>query len=211
MLRHRVLAVAIAALVATGVAAAPAAAAPPPPGANDRSCAPSAAHPRPVVLVHGTFENRWNNWQALSPLLKADGYCVYALDYGSYLLKFRGASEVRTLVGVFPSNHGTTLNGLFLLPGSDAFAASCPACRQQKAGSAFLQQLNAGGDTVAGVTYTVIQTRYDEVVTPYSSAFLSRPAVTNILLQDQDPANRAEHVTIPYDPLALADVLAALR
>ena len=263
MLRHRVLAVAIAALVATGVAVAPAAAAPPPPGANDWSCVPSAAHPRPVVLVHGTFENRWNNWQALSPLLKASGYCVYALDYGSYdgsglvgvygvgdiptsagqldafvdrvrtatkapevdvvghsqggmmprwYLKFRGgASEVHTLVGLSPSNHGTKLNGLFLLPGSDAFAASCPACRQQKAGSAFLQQLNAGGDTVAGVTYTVIQTRYDEVVTPYTSAFLNGPDVTNILLQDQDPANRAEHVTIPYDPLALADVLAALR
>jgi hypothetical protein len=149
MLRHRVLAVSVAA-----------------PG--DWSCVPSAAHPRPVVRVHGTFENRWNNWQALS-------------------------------------------NGLFLLPGSDDFAASCPACRQQQAGSPFLQQLDAGGDTVAGVTYTVIQTRHDEVVTPYASAFLSGPDVTNILLQDQDPANRAEHVTIPYDPLALADVLAALR
>ena len=59
------------------------AAAPPPPGANV-PCTPTAAKPNPVVLVHGTFGNRFNSWQAMSPTLKAAGYCVYALNYGSY-------------------------------------------------------------------------------------------------------------------------------
>ena len=56
-----------------------------------------------------------------------------------------------------------------------ALNALCTACVQQEAGSAFLANLNAGGDTVAGVSYTVIESRNDEVVTPYTSAFLSGP------------------------------------
>src|SRR4051794_24702139 len=54
-----------------------------PPGANE-PCTPGAAHPRPVVLVHGTFADMSNSWQALSPLLHDRGYCVFALDYGSH-------------------------------------------------------------------------------------------------------------------------------
>lgn len=53
------------------------------PGSNNWSCRPSKQHPYPVVLVHGTFENRANNWQAYAPLLFNNGYCVFALTYGS--------------------------------------------------------------------------------------------------------------------------------
>jgi len=54
----------------------------PPPGANNWSCQLTAAHPYPVILVHGTFANMDDNWQAASPLLANHGYCVYAFNYG---------------------------------------------------------------------------------------------------------------------------------
>jgi triacylglycerol esterase/lipase EstA (alpha/beta hydrolase family) len=238
-----------------------------PPGANDWSCKPSAQHRRPVVLVHGTFGDMSDSWQALSPLLYDNGYCVFALNYGAYAasnllgvygvgeiansagqlssfvnrvlkatgaqqvdlvghsqggmmpryyIKFLGgAAKVHTLVGLAPSNHGTTLDGLFTLasyfPGADAFVGLlCPACGEQQRGSAFLNKLNVGGDTAAGVSYTSIQSVNDEVVTPYSSAFLSGPGATNILLQNQCALDQGEHLSMPYDHIADADVLNAL-
>jgi triacylglycerol lipase len=54
----------------------------PPPGANNFACKPSAAHPDPVVLVHGLSATMGENWGYLSPILAAHGYCVFALTYG---------------------------------------------------------------------------------------------------------------------------------
>jgi len=72
-----------------------------------------------------------------------------------YIKNLGGASKVNTLVGLAPSNHGTTLNGLFTLashfPGASSLVgAACPACQEQEAGSSFITNLNAGGETAAG-------------------------------------------------------------
>ncbi|HWF52268.1 MAG TPA: lipase [Solirubrobacteraceae bacterium] len=136
-----------------------------------------------------------------------------------WYLKFgRGARYVHDLVGLAPSNHGTTLDGLFALINADTLLglpatttlAGCPACTEQQVGSSFLKRLNAGGDTVPGVTYTVIESTHDEVVTPYTSAFLAGPSVTNITLQDQCPLDLSDHLAMPYDSTALEDVVNAL-
>ena len=136
-----------------------------------------------------------------------------------YYLKFLGGARyVNTLVALAPSNHGTTLDGLTALVQALGTAglvnsglnALCTACVEQEAGSPFLTSLNAGGETVAGVTYTVIESRDDEVVTPYTSAFLSGPGVTNITVQNQCPLDLSDHLEIAADPVALADVLNAL-
>ncbi len=84
------------------------------------------------------------------------------------------------------------------------------SCVEQEAGSAFLAQLNAGGDTVPGVSYTVIESRDDEVVTPYTSAFLMGPGVTDITVQNQCSLDQSDHLELAYDPVAMADMLNAL-
>jgi triacylglycerol esterase/lipase EstA (alpha/beta hydrolase family) len=85
---------ALAALVAGLSVAAPAQAVPPfaqlwtvqpgtdPPGVNAADCQPTAAHPVPVVLVHGTWMDRSISWNVIGPKLALDGYCVFSLDYG---------------------------------------------------------------------------------------------------------------------------------
>ncbi|MER5196754.1 lipase family alpha/beta hydrolase [Streptomyces sp. NPDC002755] len=235
-------------------------------GWNDYRCKPSAAHPRPVVLVHGTFGNSVDNWLALAPYLTVRGYCVFSVDYGQlpgvpffnglgpidksaaqlstfvdkvlaatgaaeadlvghsqgglmprYYLKFLGgAAKVNALVGIAPDNHGTTLSGLANLlpyfPGAeDLLSTATPGLADQVAGSAFLTKLNAGGDTVAGVRYTVIATKYDEVVTPWRTQYLSGSDVHNVLLQDLCPVDLSEHLAIGlFDRIAFHEVANAL-
>ncbi|NBH12177.1 alpha/beta fold hydrolase [Amycolatopsis sp. SID8362] len=134
-----------------------------------------------------------------------------------YWIKYLGgASKISRLVGLSPSNHGTDLFGLLStlerIPGVPAALGTvCQACNEQAVGSDFLTDLNAGGETVDGVQYTVIQTRYDDVVTPYSSAFLpAKPNVKNILLQNVCGLDFTDHLGITYDPVAQGLVLNAL-
>jgi triacylglycerol esterase/lipase EstA (alpha/beta hydrolase family) len=260
-----VLANPLSASAAGPVDAAKALAAPGLLGANNWSCRPSAAHPRPVVLVHGTFADGTVNWLSDAPILASRGYCVFALTYGAkagvpvlraiapvadsaaqlatfvdgvlaatgtsqvdivghsqggmmprYYLKFLGgAGKVHTLVGLAPSNHGTTLGGLAILaqafPGAiDVLNSACPACADQTIGSGLLSRLNSGGDTVPGVAYTVIATRYDEVVTPYSSQFLSGSGVHNVTLQNLCSVDFSEHAAMAFDPVVLHETENAL-
>ena len=46
------------------------------------ACAPSSAHPYPVILAEGTFASMYNSFGAVSPDLVNSGYCVYAFNYG---------------------------------------------------------------------------------------------------------------------------------
>jgi triacylglycerol lipase len=125
-----------------------------------------------------------------------------------YIKDLGGASKVSALIGLAPSNHGTT-NPLAMV----GALSGCTACGQQLTwGSSFLQQLNTGSETPGPVDYTVIETQYDGVVTPYTSAFLSgTPArVTNITLQNRCPGDLVGHLGITTDPVALQWVENAL-
>ncbi|HEY2166895.1 MAG TPA: alpha/beta fold hydrolase [Jatrophihabitantaceae bacterium] len=135
-----------------------------------------------------------------------------------YLRFLGGAAKVHRLIGLAPSNHGTTLDGLFRLVSETRLVLGqpllsligCPACTEQQNTSPFIAALNAGGDTVAGVRYTVIESKLDEVVTPYASAFLSGPDVENITVQNACPLDLSDHLAMPYDSAVVQYVRNAL-
>ncbi|WP_267467578.1 esterase/lipase family protein [Nocardia transvalensis] len=53
-----------------------------PQGANNWGCKPDDAHPRPVVLVHGTWASAFAAYSEMSPQLARAGYCVFTFNYG---------------------------------------------------------------------------------------------------------------------------------
>ncbi|GAB3933014.1 alpha/beta fold hydrolase [Kribbella albertanoniae] len=67
------------------VTTTPATAAPtvtPTSGFDNWSCKPSAAHPNPLVLLHGLGGNGPGNYSYLGPYLAGKGYCAFTLTYG---------------------------------------------------------------------------------------------------------------------------------
>jgi triacylglycerol esterase/lipase EstA (alpha/beta hydrolase family) len=132
-----------------------------------------------------------------------------------YLRFLDGAGKVGTLVGIAPSNHGTDLSGLAQLAidfdvVGEVVRTACPACTDQIVGSDFITQLNAGAETVPGVNYTVIATRNDQIVTPFTSGFLDGPGVDNITLQDVCAGDTTEHVGMSFNDAVLTLTLNAL-
>ncbi|MEV4503884.1 esterase/lipase family protein [Streptomyces klenkii] len=236
-------------------------------GWNNWSCKPSAAHPNPVVLLHGTWANQLDTWFLTAPSLVKEGYCVYSLDYGKlpfvptlngqgslvksagevsafvdkvlkstgtkkvdivghsqgggplprYYMEFmNGASKVDKLIGIAPDNHGATASGLGTLarkvPGvSKVLDLTVPGLQDQIVGSEFMKKLNSKPDTVPGVTYTVISTKYDEIATPYKSQQLSGPNVRNVVVQDLCKLDFSEHIALGLiDRIAFNEVKNAL-
>ncbi|UGT45501.1 hypothetical protein LTV02_19850 [Nocardia yamanashiensis] len=147
-----------------------------------------------------------------------------------YYLKFLGgAPHVRRVAQLAPVTHGTTATtltaGLTLpeYPSTPAdfvestglagtLAATVPAVRGALdclAGAAVITQILDGGVTVPGVEYSVLATRFDQVLTPPGTAsFIAEPGVRNDFYEDLHPeAAPASHAALPMQPGAAAWVL----
>jgi hypothetical protein len=103
---------------------------------------------------------------------------------------------VDDLVGLAPSNHGTV--------DAELCVAVCPdAFWQQRATSRFIAAVNSGVETFAGIDYTVVYTRLDEVVMPNldartgsSSLRTGAGNISNIATQDVCPLSLADHLAL---------------
>jgi triacylglycerol esterase/lipase EstA (alpha/beta hydrolase family) len=251
------------------VASASSVAAASPVDGTDWSCRPSAAHPNPVVMLHGLTGTSEANWTYLAPQLVANGYCVFTLTYGQvspdadiggmgpidqsarqvadfigrvrsatgaarvdivghseggfiglYIPKVLGLSSVvGRVVALAPPTHGTTVSGLTTF--ADFFGVrplldevlrqfGCDACADALPGSATVRAITTGAIARPGVAYTIVATRYDAIVTPTATAFVSEPGVRNVYVQDVCPYDTVGHIGLALDQSVLGIVLNAL-
>jgi triacylglycerol esterase/lipase EstA (alpha/beta hydrolase family) len=227
-------------------------------GVNDAACTPSAAHPYPVVFLHGLGANMNEDLNYLQSDVAAKGYCTFALTYGTYyygpyvggvgdvfesaaqiagfvhsvltqtrapkvdivghseggfeslyVTKSQGiAAEVDKVVAIAPPAHGTTFGGLYglamalgqqALVGQAMTTFGCVACSQLVVGGSGVTALDSGPIAQAGVSYTVITSKYDEMVTPTQNAFVAEPGVVNEYVQDSCPNDPVGHIGEAYD------------
>lgn len=118
---------------------------------------------------------------------------------------------VHDMIGIDPSNHGT-------LDANALCHQECvPADWQQAEHSHFIDALNSGVETFAGIDYTVIYSRTDEIVVPNldasgsSSLHTGAGTIANIAVQQICPNDTSDHLAMgSYDPVAYALVIDAL-
>ena len=137
-----------------------------------------------------------------------------------YLERLGGAAYVQKFVALTPLWRGSDVHGLVTLaealkpyglsqPVLALIASLCPACSQVLAGSDYLNSLNADGEAIPGIEHTNIVTKYDELVTPYTSGIM-RDGGTNIVLQDVCPRDFSEHIAVAFSPNVLQLIQNAL-
>lgn len=133
-----------------------------------------------------------------------------------------GISEmVEHVVAISPATHGTDFGGLYKLAqrlgirgevGKALQTFGYPACDDYGPGGfGTLQFANAKSISQPGNKVTVMATKYDEIVTPYTTAFVDEPGVRNLLLQDTCPLDTSAHIGEALSPNAWNLVLNTLE
>lgn len=180
---------------------------------------------------------------------------LYLTDSGGADPEDPSRNRVRKLIGISGSNHGTTMVGSTKL--SDLLTKmGVPmekiirrvlgqAALDQMVGAEAIKHLNRMGDTSPGIQYTMLSSRFDQIVTPWRTQFLECPAepadsqpveatpgddpvtdheavlevsgsssadgqVRNLVLQDDNPWDFSDHLSILYSPRALDLILEVL-
>lgn len=156
--------------------------------------------------------------EAVRTVTHADQVVIVGHSQGGVLARYwmrilAGASKVHHLISLGVPHHGTTMGGMLSSVTTTRVGETMmnaivqswfgPVGFQLITGHPLLEELNAGGSTEAGVGYTNIATKYDTIVQPTETSFLTSADpgadITNILLQDLDPKGRVLHMDLPTD------------
>jgi triacylglycerol lipase len=128
-----------------------------------------------------------------------------------YIKNLGGAGEVDSMISLGAPHYGTALANLATFLGLGN-CLGVTACEQMAAGSAFLNNLNAGDDTIGDVRYTNIVTVFDEVVVPYWNGHLRNDGNNaNVTVQVPCFARLVGHLTLATDGTVYDGVRDALR
>jgi len=137
------------------------------------------------------------------------GHSQGGLVARSYVKDFGGATSVDSLITLGTPNRGTSVANLVSFLGLGN-CLSVDACEQMSIGSSYLDQLNAGDDTIGSVRYTTFRTLQDELVRPVDNATLYDGA-TNVLVQSRCWLRVVGHIGLILDGAVYSGIAQALR
>ena len=136
------------------------------------------------------------------------GHSQGGLVARAYVKWYGGATKVDSLITLGTPNRGTYVANLVSFLGFGN-CLTVVACEQMSIGSSFLNDLNAGDDTIGTVRYTTIRTLQDELVRPVGQATLYDGAA-NVLVQDPCVLRVVGHLGLILDGTVYSGIRTAL-
>lgn len=140
-----------------------------------------------------------------------------------YVTKFGGGIKdiVQRVFAIAPPTHGTTFLNLYNVtdvspqltrPLVDQVlkTVGCDACADLLPEGDAVARLNDGPIAQEGVSYTILTSKNDQLVTPTTTSFVREDGVRNLYVQDFCPLDPVGHLGEAYDPNVMELVRNAL-
>lgn len=150
------------------------------------------------------------------------GHSQAGLVFHLWMHDFRGNLRTQHSITLAGTNHGTTMMGLSTFPvwdyptlanGLSAILSS--AAIQQLVGSPMVRYINSLPDTMPGVRYTALATKFDTTSTPYDATFLKAvrgATVSNVTVETVcKPGEKLDHNKLTTNKAVQVLVLRALQ
>lgn len=125
----------------------------------------------------------------------------------AYIKWFDGNKYMNKLIGLCPGNHGTGGGGYYQTGLGEKVdpllkKKNMQGWTMQFNGNAFVEQLDANNIDFGDTQYIVVMTKYDEIITPYTSGIITNPKVKHVVMQDICANDYSDHIAFTYNPNA---------